>query len=199
MRVCIAFKNESMACTVPQLARDGGVGYTQSRFAETAYASSLTRISRKRFPRTQGTRSPRLIRRRSRSLLRTRRRERSRAATRGYKGLVKSHVFSVLQWYRYSRTVNSIDHSERVDNLRHGVVSVLQPRGCSKGSGASWDWIGCIGRAGIQLVMAWCSTSIQRLVQRSAPAHGSAALKITSAPSAAFNIWMGVMRLAVQP
>jgi hypothetical protein len=45
---------------------------------------------------------------------------------------------------------------------------------------------------GIQWVVAWCSASIHRLVHRSAPNDGSAALKISSAPTAAFNISDGV-------
>ena len=98
-----------------------------------------------------------------------------------------------------TETVNSIDHSERVENLAPWRHSGATNGRMFQGSGALLDWNGCFGRAAIQCVVVWCILPVHGLVQRSAPHDGSAALKINSAPTAAFNIWMGVIRLAVQP
>ena len=90
-----------------------------------------------------------------------------------------------------SETVNSSDHGERVGNLaawsRLGATAAWMFQGQWSFLGLEWVHWSRI----IQLVMAWCSMSIHRLVHRSAPNDGSAALKISSAPTAAFNICDG--------
>ena len=90
-----------------------------------------------------------------------------------------------------TETVNSSDHGERVGNLaawsRLGATAAWMFQG-------QWSILGLervLWPHGIQWVVAWCSASIHRLVHRSAPNDGSAALKISSAPTAAFNICDG--------
>ena len=94
-----------------------------------------------------------------------------------------------------TETVNSIDHSERVENLAPWRHSGATNGRMFQGSGALLDWNGCCARA----VFSgwWCYTILIAVVwsiaARQVVVCGA---EIYSAPNAAFNIWMGWIRLA---
>ena len=71
---------------------------------------------------------------------------------------------------------------------------------CSKPVELPWvgirlEWV--LGSRGIQSIVVWYSKGAHGMVHRSAPAHGSSALKFTQRQPQPSTFQMGVTRLAV--